>query len=141
MNLTDRQRFALEHPTDRSDFSTRPPPEGASRRHGKWFSILEVGRGPEAPWLWMASVSRQRAPGRPYLVGQWKDEWFAEADELLRELLCNVGAAPYDVEGHMSGAGLHRDQLAGYHRWRVLTPAELVSVEWNLTVSKELEGT
>lgn len=126
--LTDRQRFALEHPTDRSDGVLRPPPEKASRKHGKWLSILEVGRQLKGPWMWMASVSRQRGPGRPYKVGDWKKEWFVEADKMLEELLKGVGGEGVGVSEHMRQLGLNPDNLSGYHDWRLLTPGEIAVV-------------
>ena len=140
MTFTDRQRYAIEHATDRSDGVLRGPPPEASEKHGKWLTILEVGLEPRLPWMWKASISRQRTPGRPYLVGEWKQEWFAEADKLLRGLLKGVGTEDFDMHEHMRKCNLNPDDvllhIAGYHLWRSMTPDETAALE-----SRELEGT
>ncbi len=125
MTFTDRQRYAIEHATDRSDGALRGPPPDASEKHGKWLSILEVAREPRLSWMWKASISRQRTPGRPYLVGEWKKEWFGEADRILAKLLTGVGDEDFKVYEYMKSCGLDPDNVAGYHLWRSLTWGEI----------------
>ncbi len=121
--FTERQLLALQNPTDRSEGQVIRPHQTATRRHGKWSTILEAGKLPKYGWLWMASVSRQRGPGRnPYEVGGWKAEWFPEADRILADLLQGVGMQPLDLAAIMGGN--FDKQLAGYHGWRTMTPAE-----------------
>jgi len=136
MNLTDRQRIALEHPTDRSDGVLRTPPPDVSRKHGKWLSILEVAREPGGPWVWMASISRQRGHERPYKVSEWKPEWRPIARDLLEALLESVGGEPIDPDTQARKVGIDPGSLAGYHMWRLLTRAEITVVE-----ARILEGT
>ena len=126
--LTERQGFALRNPTDRSDWAVRPPPEGTTRADGKWRTILEVGRHSASPWLWMASISRQRAPGKPYVVRAWKAEWFEEADARLATLLEGVGDTPFDLAAYARESGLELDGMAGYHSWRELSEAEVLAM-------------
>ena len=122
--FTERQLLALQNPTDRSEGQVIRPHPTANRRHGKWSTTLEVGKLPWYGWLWMASVARQRGPGRnPYKVGSWKAEWFPEADQILADLLDGVGDDPIDAAALM-GDNFDK-RLAGYHSWRTMTPEEI----------------
>ena len=136
--LTERQRVALEHPLDRTDGIPHPAPRPTVKTRGKWRTILEVSNEPGREWTWMASVSRQRAPGgRPYTVKQWKPQWRDEADAILRELLEGVGAEDIDVMAKGRQQGLDLEGLAGYHLWRTMTPEELLVVRARARKSEE----
>lgn len=75
----------------------------------------------------MASASRERFPGSVYKLSQWKSEWLAEAEQILRELMHGVGGEeivryPFDVMRY--GA----NRLTTIQIWRPLLPEEIEAI-------------
>ena len=130
LDLTERQRHALEHATDRR-MSYRPlgAPQSVACA-GRWSTTVAVERYQGTPWLWIAGAIRLHEPdaaqfgGRPMLVSHWATGLRTEADEILAELLKGVGT-PFDAHAYMAKCGVSPGSLVARPLWRELTYAEV----------------
>lgn len=137
LDLTERQRHALSHASDRRmSFGPLGAPKSASYQ-GRWATTLAVERHQGAPWLWMAGAVRLREPdarplpGLPMLVAHWESSWHSEATDLLAELLKGVGA-PFDAHAYMARCGVAPGSQVSHPLWRELTPREVRVVNCGL---------
>jgi len=127
-HFTERQRYALGHPVDRTSGRVVPNPTYASRRDGRWSSVLIVAKMPCHPWLWEASVARYGDDGRPMQVRLWHPQWRDEAEGLLAVLLAGVGGPTFDIRGHIQRSGVDPGRLVAHHKAVELTAREVVFV-------------
>lgn len=128
-DFTERQRFALAHPTIQ-DKKVVLPHDDCYQDIDRMQTCLEVRYADQLGWCWCASVARPRDTKRKakmWTVGKWKPRWRKAAEAELDRLLEGVGDRTLATESLLP-PGIKIENLSALHFWKTMRADEVVLV-------------